>query len=71
MGIGVTMVYQVDIQLRPKQVMARIGCSATTFWRLVKEDPDFPKLTRIGKRCTSVSANAIEHYLALKTGVNK
>ncbi len=59
---------QIDIQLRPKQAMVRLGCSSATFWRLVKSDTAFPPLTRIGKRCTSVSAKALDEYLMGKTG---
>ncbi len=62
---------QLDIQLRPKQAWARMGVKPSMFWNLAKTDPDFPPLTRIGKRCTSVSAAALDAYLAKKTGGTK
>ncbi len=58
---------QFDIQLRPKDAAKRMGVCASMFWKLAKNDPSFPRLTRIGKRCTSVSASALEVYLKNKT----
>ena len=58
---------KIDIQLRPKDAAKRMGTGQTTFWNLAKSDPDFPPLTRTGKRCTSVSAAALDKYLASKT----
>ncbi len=60
-----------DIQLRPKQACVCAGIKPSTFWKLAKTDPDFPPLTRLGKRCTSISAAALAAYLAKKTGVAK
>ena len=62
---------KIDIQLRPKGAARRMGTAQSTFWKLSKTDPDFPQLTRIGKRCTSVSAAALDAYLAKKTGGSK
>ena len=59
---------KIDIQLRPRIAAKRIGISQSTFWKLAKNDPLFPKLTRIGKRCTSISAAALDEYIARKTG---
>lgn len=58
---------QIDIQLRPKDAAKRMGVGPTTFWNLAKRDPNFPPLTRIG-RATSVSAAALDAYVASKTG---
>lgn len=55
-------------QLRPKDAAERAGLSLSFFWKLAKTDPKFPPLTRIGKRCTSVSAEAFDQYLIGKTG---
>ena len=65
------MATKIDIQLRPKDACTRAGFKPSTFWKLAKTDPDFPQLTRIGKRCTSVSAAALDAYLAKKTGGTK
>lgn len=62
------VIAQLDIQLRPKDAAKRLGSGQTTFWNLAKNDPRFPPLTRIG-RTTSVSASALDAYIASKTGV--
>jgi len=59
---------KIDIQLRPKDACTRLGIKPSTFWKWAQTDPDFPQLTRLGKRCTSVSAAALDAYLAKKTG---
>lgn len=56
-----------DTQLRPKDAAKRLGIAHSTFWKLVSADPDFPPLLRLGKRCTSVSAAALDAYIAKKT----
>lgn len=56
-----------DIQLRPKDCAKKLGVSIATFWVLAKKDPDFPRMTRYGSRCTSVSAAALDSYIAKKT----
>ena len=33
---------------RPRVAASKLGFSLATFWRRVKEDPDFPKLVRLG-----------------------
>lgn len=60
----------VDIQLRPKDATKRLGVGLSKFWKLAKYDTSFPPLTRIG-RTTSVSAVALDAYIASKTGVTK
>ena len=57
---------EIDIQIRPKDAAKRMGTGQTTFWNLAKRDPNFPPLTRIG-RTTSVSAAALDAYVASKT----
>lgn len=56
-----------DTQLRPKDAARRLGIAQSTFWKIVSTDPDFPPLMRLGKRCTSVSAAALDAYIAKKT----
>ncbi len=60
-----------DIQLRPKAGAEKLGIGLSTFWKWARTDPDFPKLTRFGARCTSVSAAALDAYVARKTGAAK
>ena len=64
------MTQTTDFQLRPKDVAKRLGIGVSTFWEWVKKDPDFPKLTRLG-RTTSVSSAALDAYVARKTGCVK
>ena len=59
-----------DFQLRPKDAAKRLGIGASTFWEWVKKDPAFPPVTRLG-RTTSVSAAALDAYVASKTGAAK
>lgn len=56
-----------DIQLRPKEAAKVLGIAVSTFWKIAANDPDFPKLMRLGKRCTSISAKALDAYIAKKT----
>lgn len=56
----------LDIQLRPKDAAKRLGIGASTFWEWVKKDPNFPPVARLG-RTTSVSAAALDAYVASKT----
>lgn len=59
-----------DFQLRPKDAAKRLGIGASTFWEWAKKDPQFPPITRLG-RTTSVSAAALDAYVASKTGCSK
>ena len=61
---------QHDMQLRPKDAAQRLGIGLSTFWQWVRVDPDFPPVTRLG-RTTSVSAAALDAYVARKTGATK
>ncbi len=58
---------KIDVQLRPKDAAKRMGIGLSTFWKMASTDPDFPPLLRLGKRCTSVSAAALDGYVAKKT----
>lgn len=57
-------------QYRPREAAQRLGIAVSTFWAWAKSDPDFPPLTRMG-HTTSVSADALNAYIAIKTGVVK
>ncbi|HEU5046535.1 MAG TPA: AlpA family phage regulatory protein [Rickettsiales bacterium] len=50
--------------LSASQVAVRIGLSRTTLWRLLKNDPTFPKPVRFGKQTRRWSLPEIEAYLA-------
>lgn len=58
---------KLDIQLRPKDAAKRMGIGLSTFWKMAGTDPDFPPLLRLGKRCTSVSAAALDAYIKNKS----
>jgi|GEM_PF-4888279 len=58
----------MDIQIRPAEAAKRLGIGLSTFWKFAKNDPDFPRLTKLG-RTTSVSAKDLDAYVAKKTGV--
>lgn len=56
----------LDIQLRPKDAARRLGIAPSTFWQWLKQDPNFPPVTRLG-RTTSISAAALDEYVAKRT----
>lgn len=60
----------LDTQLRIKDAAKHLGRGVSTLWALAKSDPDFPPLTRIG-RTTSISARALDEYVAKRTGAAK
>lgn len=60
----------MNIQLRPAEAARRLGIARSTFWKWAKEDPDFPRLIRIG-RTTSVSSIDLDGYISKKMGCGK
>lgn len=64
------MAQTLDFQLRPKEAAKRLGIGISTLWEWAKKDPDFPAMTRLG-RTTSISALALDAYVARNTGSNK
>lgn len=38
---------------RPKAAASLLGVGVSTFWRWVKERPDFPKPRKLSSRCTT------------------
>ena len=48
--------------LRPREVMARIGCSRVTLWRWVREGR-FPPPIRPGPNFTAWPEDEIENYI--------
>lgn len=57
--------------LRPRQAADMIGIGLSTFWHLAKNDPDFPKLTRLSAACTIVRESDLEEYIAKKAGAGR
>lgn len=51
--------------LRPRDAAKRLGIALSTFWLWAKNDPDFPRLIRLGKT-TSVSASDLDAYVHTK-----
>jgi predicted DNA-binding transcriptional regulator AlpA len=52
--------------VRPATAAAKLGISLPSFWRLVKNDPSFPRGVKLGKRCTVFDEDAIDVCLASK-----
>ncbi len=44
------------------------GLSEATIYRKVKADPTFPKLVKMGKRCTRIRAGDLMAWLAAQAG---
>ncbi|MBK6008812.1 AlpA family phage regulatory protein [Ramlibacter ginsenosidimutans] len=48
-----------NLSLRAAQAAPFLGISLPTFWRWVREKPDFPKPIRLSPRCTVFDADAL------------
>lgn len=44
------------------------GLSASTIYRKVATDPTFPRLVKMGKRCTRIRAGDLTAWLAAQAG---
>jgi predicted DNA-binding transcriptional regulator AlpA len=53
-----------DALLTLKTASAVAGLSSATLYRRAASDPTFPKLIRLGKRCTRVRAGELRLWLA-------
>lgn len=53
-----------DALLTIKTAVALSGLSAATLYRKAATDPTFPKLVKMGPRCTRVSAGDLTAWLA-------
>ena len=53
-----------DALLTLKTAVAISGLSEATLYRKAASDPTFPKLVRIGKRCTRIRAGDLTAWLA-------
>jgi predicted DNA-binding transcriptional regulator AlpA len=57
-----------DALLTLKTAGAVAGLSASTVYRKAASDPTFPKLIRMGKRCTRIRAGDLTAWLAAQVG---
>lgn len=57
-----------DALLKLRTAAAVAGLSEATLYRKAKSDPTFPKLVRLGARCTRVRAGDLTAWLASKAG---
>ena len=58
---------RVKRRLRPAQAAAKLAVSLPTFWRMARSDPDFPSMTKLTSRCTTIDDDELDVYVARKT----
>ena len=52
--------------LRPKQAAAYIQMSIPSFWRLAKNDPNFPRPVKLSENSTAIFRKDLDDWLAAK-----
>ena len=52
-----------QVAVRANGVAKMFGCCEATIWKWLKEDPNFPKPRRFGKRCTLWLRAEVEEYI--------
>ena len=52
--------------LRPKQAAAYIQMSIPSFWRLAKNDPNFPRPFKLSENSTAIFRKDLDDWLAAK-----
>ena len=52
--------------LRPKQAAAYIQMSIPSFWRLAKNDPNFPLTFKLSENSTAIFRKDLDDWLAAK-----
>lgn len=57
-----------DALLTLRTAAAVAGLSETTIYRKAKEDPTFPRLIRMGRRCTRIRAGDLTAWMAAQAG---
>lgn len=57
-----------DALLKMRTAAAVSGMSESTLYRKAASDPAFPKLVKIGKRCTRIRAGDLTAWLAAQAG---
>lgn len=58
-----------DALLRMPTAATVAGMSEATLYRKAKSDPTFPRLVKIGKRCTRIRAGDLTTWLAAQAKV--
>lgn len=57
-----------DALLKMRTAAAVAGLSEATLYRKAANDPTFPKLVKIGQRCTRIRAGDLTAWLAAQAG---
>lgn len=57
-----------DALLKLRTAAAVSGLSEATIYRKAATDPSFPKLVKMGKRCTRIRAGDLTAWLAAQAG---
>jgi prophage regulatory protein len=57
-----------DALLKLKTVSAVTGMSEATIYRRAKSDPTFPRLVKLGRRCTRIRAGDLTAWLSAQAG---
>lgn len=53
----------LPITIHANGVAKMLSCCEATVWKWLKEDPNFPKPRRFGKRCTLWLYKEVEDYI--------
>jgi predicted DNA-binding transcriptional regulator AlpA len=64
--LHVVQIADALLTLRTAAVVA--GLSEATLYRKVKSDPTFPRLVKMGQRCTRIRAGDLTTWLAAQAG---
>jgi predicted DNA-binding transcriptional regulator AlpA len=64
--LHVTQIADALLTLRTASAVA--GMSAATIYRKAAADPTFPRLVKIGKRCTRIRAGDLTAWLVAQAG---
>lgn len=56
---------------RPKDTASRLGIGLSTFWYLVKNDPEFPKPFKLGPRTTVNYDREVDDYVATRAAKSR
>lgn len=62
------MIIATNRSIRPRKAAELLGVSLPTFWRWVKQNPGFPKVTRLSNRCSVVSLDELNAWRDSKGG---
>ena len=57
-----------DALLKMSTASALAGMAVSTLYRRAADDPTFPKLVKLGRRCTRIRAGDMMAWLASKAG---